>query len=75
MLDRDIVSRRTELFANSFIPASLKTWNELHQAVRSFQSLSLFKNKILQDFGEQQVPPYISVSQRKLLVLNTKLEI
>ena len=54
-LDRDIIARRTDIFANSFIPSSVTLWNDLPPDVRSLQSLSLFKSKILQTFNASKV--------------------
>ena len=43
-LVRDIIARRTDIFANSFIQSSVKLWNDLPPEVKSLQFLSLFKH-------------------------------
>jgi len=72
-LDRDNIARRTDIFANSFIPSSVKLWNDLPPDVNSLQYLSLFKSKILQTFNASKVPSWYCVGDRKLSVLHTRL--
>ena len=57
-LGRDIIAKRTELFANCFIPSSVSFWNNLPHELKTMQSLSLFKSKIIQSFNISKVPEY-----------------
>ena len=49
--DIDIVHCRTELLASSFISSSISLWNELPDDIKSLQSISLFKSRILKRFS------------------------
>ena len=72
-LDRDIIARRTELFPNSFIPSSVSLWNNLPHELKTLQSVSLFKSKIIQSFNISKVPEYHFVGNRQLSVLHTRI--
>mgnify|MGYP000364405348 CR=1 FL=1 len=72
-LDRDILARRTDIFANYFIPSSVILWNDLPPDVKSLQSLSLFKSKILHTFNASKVPSWYFVGDRTVSVLHTTL--
>ena len=52
----DTIARRIDIFAKSFIPSSVKLWNDLPPDVKPLQSLTLFKSKILQTFNASKVP-------------------
>ena len=43
----ETLMRRTELFANSFIPSSVKVWNDLPINLRESPTLSNFKSNLL----------------------------
>ena len=71
--DIDIIRRRTEIFANSFIPSAVSRWNELPLGIRSINSLSLFKSKIRNMFSSAVVPKHFFIGARKLAVLQTRI--
>lgn len=72
-LDIDIIARRTEIFAQSFIPSSVNLWNNLPPDIKSIQSLSLFKLRVLQTFSVSKVPKYYSVGDRYMSILHARL--
>ena len=72
-LDRDIMARRTEIFATSFIPSSVTLWNNLPSDMKSLQSLSVFKSRILQTFNVSDVPKYYLVGDGNMSVLHTRI--
>ena len=69
----DIIARRTELFANSFISSAISLWNELLNDIRRLMSLSLFKWNILRLFQVSSVPKHFPVAERKLSVIHARL--
>ena len=72
-LDRDIIARRTEIFANSFIPSSVTLCNSLPPETKSLLYLSLFKSNILQMFNVSSIHEYYLVCERNMSVLHTRL--
>ena len=50
-----------------------KLWNDLSPDIKSLQSLSLFKSKILQTFNASKVPSWYFVGDIKLSVLHIRL--
>ena len=71
--DIDIVYCRTELLTRSFIPSAVSLWNELPDDIKSLQSISLFKSRILKRFSVPFVPRHYLTGPWKLSVLHTRL--
>ena len=65
------VHARTQLYFNSFLPSTLRAWNELPLTVRNLESLILFKKAI---FGPKSSPPnYYNVGTRQSQILHCRL--
>ena len=70
----ETLMRRTELFANSFIPSSVKIWNDLPLNLRESPTLSNFKSNLLNHcFKAPDVPKHYLFGNRRLSVLQTRL--
>ena len=65
------VFARTQLYYNSFLPSTLRAWNELPDNIRSLPSLNLFKKAIK---GFSTLPPkHFAFGSRREQVLHTRL--
>ena len=65
------VFARTQLYYNSFLPSTVRAWNELPDNVRSLPSLNLFKKAIN---GTVTLPPkHFTFGNRREQVLHTRL--
>ena len=71
--DIDLVACRTELMTKSFIPSAVTLWNDLSDDIKSLQSLSQFKFRILQTFHVSDVPKHFFVGKRHLSVVHTRI--
>ena len=67
------VARRSQLYANSFIPSATDLWNSLSIEIRNSRSLSIFKTKIKELFQAPKVPKYYLVGDRYLSVVHARL--
>lgn len=56
--------RRTEIYAKSVIPSSIKLWNELNHTIREAPTLSTFKNMLKQQFKPPIVPKFFLSGER-----------
>ena len=65
------IASRTKLYADSFLPSTVRDWNELPDQVKNKPSMSSFKAAIK---GTQSKPPaYYYFGSRKLQILHTRL--
>ena len=62
---------RTQLYYRSFLPSSIRDWNELPVEVRNFTSLVSFKFQLNKDNPE--IPKYYSEGNRFLQIQHTRL--
>ena len=62
---------QTQLYFNSFLPSTLRAWNELPVSIRNLKSVASFK-KAIQPSGKGP-PKYFNVGSRKAQVLHTRL--
>ena len=69
----DIMARPTEIFPISFIPSSVTLWNNLPPDIKSLQSLSFCKSRILQSFNVSDLPKYYLVGDRNKSDLQTRI--
>ena len=72
--DYVILNRRTQLFANSFIPSSTELWNQLPLQIRRETTLSSFKISLLRNiFVAQIVPKHFDHGNRKLSIIQAPM--
>ena len=64
-----ILNRRTQLFANSFIPSSTELWNQLPLQIRRGTTLSSFKTSLLRNI----VPTHFDHGNRKLSIIQARM--
>ena len=62
---------RTQLYYKSFLPSSIRNWNQLPLNIRNSASLSSFKQQLNKD--NNKVPKYYSTGNRQLQIYHTRL--
>ena len=62
---------RTQLYYKSFLPSSIRNWNELPLNIRNSSSLTSFKRQLNKD--NIKVPIYYSSGNRQLQIYHTRL--
>ena len=68
-----LVHARTQLYKNSFLPATIRDWNSLPQSVRNSSSLEMFKSAI--NRSNRHIPPHYHVGTRRGQILHTRLRL
>ena len=66
-----IVHCNSQLYANSFLPSTIREWNELPPSARNSESISVFKSRL--DSNRTTVPQYYFTGNRKAHILHTRL--
>ena len=70
--DNYVVPRcRLKTSANSFIPSSVKLWNNLDTSIRNVPTISIFKKRIKSEIFK--APEYYGEGPRNLNILHTRL--
>ena len=66
---------RLSLTRDSYIPSTIRKWNNLNQSLRSVSSIDKFNTELkkLDGFNKHPVPKYFSYGPRKLNVILTQL--
>lgn len=67
------LQRRTELYSNSFLPSSVKEWNQLDTEIRNASSLSIFKSKLKEKFQAPKVPIFYLSGKRLYSVYHARI--
>lgn len=57
----------------SFIPSTIRSWNNLDTSIRNVDSISKFKNELKNKVDTCKVPYYYGTGQRKLNIILTQL--
>ena len=72
---RDIIVPfcRLSLTQDSFIPSTIRQWNNLDESVRNLDSISKFKSAIRRESHLQPIPKYLMYGPRKLNITLTQL--
>ena len=65
------IPARTKYYYESFLPSTIRIWNELPLDTRNAESIISFKRKLNQ--GNVAVPKYYYTNNRKLQILHTRL--
>ena len=72
--DYVIQRRRTQRFANSFIPSSTELWNQLPVYIREENTLSSFKSSLLRNsFVAPTFPKYFVYGNKKISVIHARI--
>ena len=69
--DLDPIHARTTIYYNSFLPSSIRAWNDLSEAATQTESVNAFKKFLNKD--RIPVPKYYYKGKRKLQILHTRL--
>ena len=69
----DIPVYRLSLTNSSFLPSTLRLWNQLDNRVKSSPSFNIFKKSISPDLDKLIPPNYFGFGDRKSNILHTKL--
>jgi hypothetical protein len=70
----EVMSRRTTLFTNSFVPSAVNLWNNLPEHIKNSESISIFKNRLIREFyNPRKIPLYYSTGSRPLSVYHARL--
>ena len=72
-LERDVTTRKTELYRNSFIPSTTAEWNSLPISVQQSTSLSVFKRSL--SLSDSKVPAYYYFGERNAQVIHCRLRL
>ena len=67
------IQTQTQLYYKSFLPSSIRDWNDLPLIARNSPSLSSFKSQLNKD--KMKVPKYYNVGKRTLKIYHLRLRI
>ena len=65
------IHARTSLYSNSFLPSTIRDWNNLPSADRNADSVDTFKRHL--SHGRVSVPKYFYTGNRRMQILHTRL--
>ncbi|MCW4344426.1 MAG: reverse transcriptase domain-containing protein [Candidatus Thiodiazotropha endolucinida] len=65
------VNTRTSQYYQSFLPSTIRSWNDLPAEVQQYNTLSSFRNHLNKD--KAYVPQYFYTGSRKAQILHTRL--
>ena len=69
--DLQTIDARTTLYYNSFLPSTVRAWNNVHDEAKQSDSLSTFKGFLHK--GRSRTPKHFYVGNRKAQILHTRL--
>ena len=69
--DLQTIDARTTLYFNSFLPATVRAWNDVPDEVKQSESLNTFKSFLNKD--RMSVPKHFYAGNRKAQILHTRL--
>ena len=69
--DLQTIKARTNLYYNSFLPSTVRAWNNLPLEAKQLQSVNSFKYYLKKD--TVSVPKYYYTGKRKIQILHTRL--
>ena len=67
------IQTRASYHFNSFLPSSIREWNNLPEDIRNSDSVSSFKYALKRQLNLPSVPKYFNFGKRKIQVLHTRL--
>ena len=65
------INVRTSLYYNSFLPSTVRAWNEVPEEVKLSDSVNAFKRFLNKD--KSHIPKHFYVGKRKAQILHTRL--
>ena len=68
-------ANRLSSYKNSFIPRTVRAWNNLPVTIRSKPSLSSFKRAVFREYGAQRPPAFFAYGLKKSNILHTRLRL
>ena len=69
--DLQTVNARTTLYYNSFLPSTIRAWNNLPSEAQQLESVNSFKFFLIKE--NVPVPKYFYIGKRKAQILHTRL--
>ena len=69
--DLQTIDARTTLYYNSFLPSTVRAWNNVHDEAKQSDSLNTFKYCL--NKNKTRIPKHFYVGSRKAQVLHTRL--
>ena len=69
--DLQTIDARTTLYSNSFLPSTVRAWNEVPEEAKQTDSVNAFKRFLNQD--KSRIPKHFYVGKRKAQILHTRL--
>ena len=67
------IPTRANYHFNSFLPSSVREWNNISEDIRNSDSVSAFKYALKKELNLPLIPNYFRFGTRKLQVLHTRL--
>ena len=65
------IDARTTLYYNSFLPSTVRAWNNVHEEAKHSDSINTFKGFLNKD--KSHIPKHFYVGNRKAQILHTRL--
>ena len=65
------IDARTTLYFNSFLPSTIRAWNNVHEEAKHSDSINTYKCFLYKD--KSHIPKYFYVGNRKAQILHTRL--
>ena len=69
--DLQTIDARTTLYYNSFLPSTVRAWNNVHEEAKHSDSINTFKGFLNKD--KPHIPKHFYVGNRKAQILHTRL--
>ena len=69
--DLQTIDARTTLYYNSFLPSTVRAWNEVPEEAKQSDSVNAFERFLNQD--KSRIPKHFYVGKRKAQILHTRL--
>ena len=66
-----LVHARTEAYKSSFLPATIKLWNQLHEDIKTSDSVQTFRCKLLG--SDNRTPIYFCSGKCKYQIIHTQM--
>ena len=73
--DYTVQNMRTQIFANSFIPSCLSSWNSLPEDLHQAQSIAIFKRSLMSNYFKVEPTPlqYLEGNRKLYCMLTLKM--
>ena len=68
-------ANRLSSYKNSFIPRTIRAWNNLPTTIRTKPSLSSFKRAVIREYGAKRPPAFFAYGFKRSNILHTRLRL